>query len=97
MLTDEAGKIGQLYEVYDTQTGKTIRGTFIISPEGYIQGMEALTTPIGRSSSEILRQLQAFQNYASTGELAPCDWSPGDKTLTESLELSGKVWTQWKP
>lgn len=97
MLTDIAGTIGQMYDVYDAQNGIDLRGTFIIDPKGYVHGSEILTTPVGRSSSEILRQLKAFQKYVSTGRLMPCDWNSGDKTLSESIELVGKVWAEWKP
>lgn len=97
MLSDETGSIGKLYDVYDSQKGKTLRGTFIIDTEGYIHGMELLTNPIGRCPGEILRQLQAFQNYVSTGEMAPCDWHPGDKTIVKSVENAGQIWKQWQP
>jgi len=97
ILSDETGSIGKLYEVYDQQNGITLRGTFIIDPQSYIHGMELLTSPIGRCTEEILRQLKAFQNYGSTGEMAPADWQPGDKTLLQSIELCGNVWKQWKP
>ena len=97
MVTDVNGSIGRLYDVYDMQNGVTLRGTFIIDPEGYIHGAEVLTSPIGRSSGEILRQLKAFQNYVSTGQLMPCDWQPGDKTLTQSLDSAGQIWKEWRP
>lgn len=97
MLSDETGSIGKAYGVYDEQLGTTLRGTFIIDPEGYIHGMEVLTTPVGRSTSEILRQLKAFQTYVSSGSLVPADWNTGGKTLTETMDIVGKVWTVWKP
>jgi alkyl hydroperoxide reductase subunit AhpC len=97
MLTDANGSIGKMYDVYDSPNGKNLRSTFIIDPKGFIHGMELLTPPIGRSSEEILRQLQAFQNYAQSGELAPCDWHPGEKTLVESVEKVGHIWEEWKP
>lgn len=97
LLTDANGNIGRLYDVYDEKNGMTLRGTFIIDPEGYVHGAEVLTSPIGRSSDEILRQLKAFQNYVSTGELMPCDWKPGDKTLTQSIDFAGHIWKEWKP
>jgi peroxiredoxin (alkyl hydroperoxide reductase subunit C) len=97
MLTDENGSIGRAYDVYDEQHGKDLRGTFIIDPNGLIHGMELLAAYIGRSSEEILRQLQAFQNYTLSGELAPADWHPGEKTIIEAIEKSGQIWKEWKP
>lgn len=97
MLTDVDGKISKQYEVYDEKSGTSLRGTFIIDHEGYVHGGEILTSPVGRSSDEILRQLKAFQEYSATKKLIPADWQPGDKTLSDSIELAGKVWTVWKP
>lgn len=94
ILSDETGSIGKLYDVYDQQKGKTLRGTFIIDPQSYIHGMELLTDSIGRCPGEIIRQLKAFQNYVVTGEMAPCDWQPGDKTLVQSIGNSGAIWKQ---
>jgi alkyl hydroperoxide reductase subunit AhpC len=97
MLSDDTGNIAQLYGVYDSQYGIAQRATFIINPEGYINGSEILINPVGRSTSEILRQLKSFQNYHSTGQLIPADWQPGDKTITESVESAGNIWRKWKP
>lgn len=97
MLSDENGNIGRMYDVYDSAKGTNLRATFIIDPNSLIHGMELLTNPIGRSTDEILRQLQAFQHYVATGELIPCDWRLGDKTLVESVEKVGHIWEEWKP
>jgi len=97
MISDMGGSISRLYGVFDEQKGSNLRATFIIDPNGYIQSAEAITGPIGRSSSEILRKLKAFQNYMSTGELMPCDWEPGRETLIQSLDLAGQVWKYWRP
>jgi alkyl hydroperoxide reductase subunit AhpC len=96
MLSDENGSIGKSYGVFDENLGTTLRGTFIIDPEGNIHSMEVLNTPVGRSTSEILRQLKAFQIYSATGELVPSDWQPGDKTLPDKVELVGNVWREWR-
>lgn len=97
MLSDETGSIGKAYEVFDEQLGTTLRGTFIIDPEGYIHSMEILTTPVGRSTTEIIRQLKAFQTYKAMGALIPANWNTGEKTLMESMDIVGRVWTVWKP
>jgi peroxiredoxin (alkyl hydroperoxide reductase subunit C) len=97
ILADDTGSIGKAYEVFDEKLGTTLRGTFIIDPNGYVHGMEILTTPAGRSVSEILRQLKAFQTYISTKQLIPADWNPGDITLPEEIGNVGNIWTLWKP
>ena len=35
--------------------------SFIIDPDGVIQGYEVLTPPVGRNVGETFRQVQAFQ------------------------------------
>jgi alkyl hydroperoxide reductase subunit AhpC len=97
MLNDTTGSIGQMYGVSDAKNGTNYRGTFIIDDKGFVHAMEALTSPVGRSSSEILRRLKAYQTYVSTQKLIPVDWQPGDTTFIESIENVGKIWKVWKP
>ncbi|MBZ0298630.1 MAG: redoxin domain-containing protein, partial [Anaerolineae bacterium] len=40
MLSDQGGRIGTVYGVYDEAAGVDIRGRFIIDPDGTIQAME---------------------------------------------------------
>ncbi len=42
LLSDGGGKIGQVYGVYDPDSGVNIRGRFLIDPDGVIQAMEIL-------------------------------------------------------
>src|SRR6267378_3875296 len=47
---------------------------------------------IGRDAKELLRKVQAAQYVAShPGEVCPAKWTPGDKTLSPSLDLVGKI------
>jgi len=97
MLSDDTGDVGRAYGVYDEAAGVDMRGRFIIDPEGIVQAMEVLTPPVGRLLGETIRQVQAFQHVAKTGEVTPAGWRPGDPTLTPGPELTGKVWEIWKP
>ena len=97
MLSDQGGRIGTVYGVYDQAAGVDIRGRFIIDPDGIIQGMEVLTPTVGRSIAETIRQVQAFQHVRKTGEVTPSGWQPGKKTLTPGSDLVGKVWEIWHP
>lgn len=97
MLSDETGSIGKAYGVFDENLGTTLRGTFIIDDKGFVHGMEILTTPVGRSVSETIRRLQAFQTYVKTEQLVPSDWQPGDKTIADQIDAVGNIWRQWKP
>ncbi len=98
MLSDAAGRVGSLYDVYDIDAGVETRGRFIIDPDGIIQGYEVLTPPVGRNVMESLRQIQAFQlvRESKGTEATPSGWKPGKPTLKPSPDLVGKVWEHWK-
>lgn len=99
MLSDQGGRIGTVYGVYDEAAGVDIRGRFLIDPDGIIQAMEVLTPPVGRNPDELIRQIQAFQHVRATGgaEATPSGWMPGQVTLKPGPDLVGKVWEVWKP
>ena len=98
MLSDTSGLIGEMYGVYDQESGVETRGRFIIDPDGIVQSYEVLTPSVGRNLSETLRQVQAFQLVrASNGsEATPSGWKPGKKVLKPGPELVGNVWREWK-
>ena len=97
MLSDQGGRIGTVYGVYDEAAGVNIRGRFLIDPDGVIQAAETLTPPVGRNPNELIRQVQAFQHVRETGEATPSGWTPGQTTLKPGPDLVGKVWKVWKP
>lgn len=97
LLSDNGGRIGRAYGVYDEAGGVDIRGRFIIDPDGIIQAMEVLTPSVGRNVSELIRQVKAFQHVRETGEVMPSGWQPGKATLKPGRHLVGKVWQVWKP
>lgn len=96
MLSDQGGRIGSAYGIYDANAGVDIRGRFIIDPDFVIQAMEVLTPTVGRKVSEAIRQIKAFQHVRATGEVTPAGWEPGKKTLKPGPTLAGKVWEVWK-
>lgn len=77
LIADLTKKISQDYGVYLEDIGISLRGTFIIDPEGKVRAATIHDLQVGRSVDETLRVLSAFQ----TGELCPVSWSPGQKTL----------------
>ena len=98
MLSDQGGKVGSLYGVYDEEGGVENRGRFIIDPDGVIQGFEVLTPPVGRNVSETIRQVKAFQTVRESEgtEATPSGWEPGKKTLKPGPDLVGNVWKEWQ-
>ncbi len=97
MLSDQGGKIGTMYGVYNEESGTETRGRFIIDPDGVIQAFEVLTPPVGRNVSEALRQFKAFQLVRDTKgkEVTPSGWQPGKKVLNPGIDLVGNVWKEW--
>ena len=97
MLSDQGGRIGTVYGVYDEAAGVNVRGRFLIDLDGIVQAMEALTPPVGRNVTELIRQVKAYQHVRATGEATPSGWQPGKPTLKPGPDLAGNVWNVWKP
>jgi len=77
MLGDTNHEVSREFGVLVEDIGVSLRGTFIIDPDGVVQSAVVNNLPVGRSVDETLRTLQAFQ----TGDLTPCGWAPGADTL----------------
>ena len=77
MLGDTGHQVSRAFNVLIPEKGFTLRGTFIIDPNGILKSAVVNDTSVGRSVEETLRTLQALQ----TGKLTGCGWKPGEKTL----------------
>ncbi len=77
LLSDITKEISRCYGVLIEEKGISLRGAFIIDPEGMLRYQVVHDLNIGRSVDEILRVLKALQ----TGELCPVEWRPGKSTL----------------
>lgn len=77
LIADMTRELSRQYGVLIEDKGFTLRGTFIIDPEGKLCWAQYNDTGVGRSVSEVVRTLAALQ----TGELCPVEWKPGEKTL----------------
>jgi peroxiredoxin 2/4 len=73
LLADIRKQTARDYGVLLEDAGISLRGTFIIDPEGVIRWMLVHDLGIGRSVDEVLRVLQSLK----TGELCPAEWRPG--------------------
>ena len=92
MIADPTGAITRNFDVMIEEEGMALRGTFFINPEGQIKLCEIHDNGIGRDAKELLRKVQAAQYVAShPGEVCPAKWTPGDETLSPSLDLVGKI------
>ena len=92
MVGDPTGSITRNFDVMIEEEGLARRGTFVINPEGVIKVAEIHDLGIGRDAKELLRKVQAAQYVAShPGEVCPAKWTPGEATLSPSLDLVGKI------
>lgn len=92
MAADPAHELSDLFGVLILDKGVTHRGTFIISPDGVIKGVEITDDAIGRSGKETLRKFKAAQYVDQhPGKVCPASWQEGEETLTPGLDLVGKL------
>lgn len=77
MLSDITKSMSRDYGVLIEEKGISLRGAFVIDPEGIMKMSVVHDLSIGRNVDEIIRVVQACQ----TGDLCPIGWKPGQKTL----------------
>ena len=92
MAADPSGKLSRAFGTYIEDEGLSLRGTFIIDPDGVLKAMEINNNDIGRCATELMRKIQAaIFVRAHGGEVCPASWKPGGKTLKPGLDLVGKI------
>jgi peroxiredoxin (alkyl hydroperoxide reductase subunit C) len=92
MVADPTGRLCREFGTYIENEGLSLRGTFIIDPDGVLKAMDIHDNSIGRSAKEILRKLKAAKFVRENpGQVCPASWEPGKKTLKPSIELAGKL------
>lgn len=77
LLSDMTKNISWDYHVLLEEQGISLRGAFIIDPDGILQSYMVNHLPVGRNVDELLRLVQAFQ----TGDLCPVGWNKDKETL----------------
>lgn len=80
MLSDMTKQISREYGVLIEDEGISLRGTFLIDPEGILKIAIVHDNSIGRNVEEVIRVVEAAQ----TGQLCPVNWTPGKETLGEA-------------
>ena len=95
LVGDPAHVLARAFDVLIEEgdaAGLTLRGTYIINPEGRIQTIEVHPDGIGRDAGELMRRVKAAQYIAAhPGEVCPAKWSEGAETLKPSFDLVGKI------
>lgn len=92
MVADPTGNLCREFGTYIDDAGLSLRGSFIIDPDGVLKCADVHDNSIGRSGAEILRKVQAAKFVRENkGEVCPANWKPGAKTLKPGLDLVGKI------
>jgi peroxiredoxin 2/4 len=77
LLSDMTKEVSFNYNVLLPEEGISLRGAFVIDPDGVLQCYMVNNLAVGRNVDELLRLIRAFQ----TGDLCPVGWSKGKDTL----------------
>ena len=77
LLSDMTKEVSFNYNVLLGEEGVSLRGAFIIDPDGILQCYMVNNLGVGRNVDELKRLVEAFQ----TGDLCPVGWNKGKKTL----------------
>lgn len=92
MVGDPSHTLSKNFNVLIEEEGVADRGTFIIDPDGVVQGVEINAGNLGRDSSAIVKKIKAAQYVRNhPDEVCPAKWKEGSKTLKPGLDLVGKI------
>lgn len=92
MLSDVCHELCEMFGTYIPKEGVSLRGTFVIDPDGILRIIEMNDNSVGRSAKELVRKLQAAKFVREhNGQVCPASWEPGAETLKPGLDLVGKI------
>ncbi len=92
MLADPTGSVCKSFGTYIESEGLSLRGTFIIDPDGVLKTIEIHDNNIGRSAKEMVRKLEAAKFVREhDSNVCPASWEPGEETLKPGINLIGKI------
>lgn len=86
LIADLNKTIATDFQVLKADEGIAYRGLFILDREGMIRHQLINDLPIGRSTDEVLRTLDALIMYETQGEVCPANWKQGLKTFPPTRE-----------
>jgi alkyl hydroperoxide reductase subunit AhpC len=74
VLADASHEVSRAFDVLKEGEGIAYRATVIVDDGGVVRSVSVNDTEVGRSPTEVLRAVQAFQS----GGLCGADWQKGD-------------------
>ena len=94
LLSDLNKGTARDYGILMEDEGVALRGLFLISPEGVIMHSTINSLSVGRSVTEAMRVLKAFQFVSShEGQVCPADWEEGKDTMAANSDGMKKYLT----
>jgi peroxiredoxin len=92
MIADPSAKMCKEFGTYIEDEGVSLRGTFIVDPDGRVKAIEMHDNSLGRNIGETVRKLRAAVHVRNNpGEVCPVNWEPGKNTLKPGDSLVGKL------
>ena len=92
MVADPTSEICYKYGTLIQEEGLSLRGSFVIDPDGILKAYELHDNSIGRDADELIRKLKAAKYVMEHGgEVCPANWQPGKETLKPGIDLVGKI------
>lgn len=92
MVSDRNLKLSEMFGVLMEEDGQSLRGSFVINPDGEIVAYEIHQPGVGRAAKELLRKVKASQFvYQHGDQVCPANWDDGGDTLTPGIDLVGKI------
>lgn len=81
IVSDLTKTISKDYDVLKEDEGLAYRGLFLIDKEGVVRHQIVNDLPLGRSTDEAIRMLDALIFFEKHGEVCPANWQEGDKAM----------------
>lgn len=89
LVSDVTKEISRAYNVLIEEVGISLRGVFIIDPNGVLKVSMVNNNNVGRNVDEVLRLVQADQYVEShDGEVCPANWTPGADSMFADVDKS---------
>lgn len=88
LIADTTKDISRKYGVLLEDAGIALRGLFLIDGEGILRHQLVNDLPLGRSTEEALRVVDALDFFEKNGEVCPADWKPGSDTIKPTPDKS---------
>jgi alkyl hydroperoxide reductase subunit AhpC len=88
LIADTTKDISRKYGVLLEDKGIALRGLFLIDHEGVLRHQVVNDLPLGRSTEEALRLVDALDYFEKHGEVCPANWKPGKDTIKPDVEKS---------